>query len=155
MSRLRSITSRSITLAFVLLCGTAARAGGQQVREAQLSVSATVIASAPRVDHAEVSALSSRATAEGEIEVQELVTAGSSEESILSIVARVDGVTVEIVAADDRMTPVGPGGVRVARTTGGRELSLPLTLRLRSANPELLSTASRAPVLLLVDSASR
>jgi hypothetical protein len=155
MSRSRGARSLTITLSLALVAGVSARAAAQQSRDAHLTVSATVIASAPRVDHAEVNATASRATGLFEREVSAIVTANSSGESILSIVPRLGGVTVEVIGADGRATPVGAAGIRVARTTAGREFSASVLLRLRSDNQQLLDDAVTAPVSLLVESASR
>ena len=80
-------------------------------------------------------AVAERADAQRSREVQLLVTARSSGESILSIVPRVEGVTIDVLGADGQATLVGTGGVRVLRTTGGMEISAPVRLRLRSGNP--------------------
>jgi hypothetical protein len=155
MSRSRVASSFSITFALALLAAVCAQAGAQQSRDAHLTVSATVLASAPRVDHAEVIATTSRATGILEREVSALVTANSSGESILSIVPRVGGVTIEIIGMDGQATPLGAAGVRVARTTAGRELSAPVLLRIRAESQQLLDEAVAAPVSLVVESASR
>lgn len=155
MSRSRAASSFTTIVALPLLAAVTAQAGAQQSRDARLTVSATVLAAAPRIDHAEVIATSSRAIAVLEREVSALVTASSSGESTLSIVPRLSGVTVEIIGADGRSTPLGAAGVRVARTTAGRELSASVLLRIRSDNPQLLDEAVAAPVSLLVESAVR
>jgi hypothetical protein len=142
-------------LIVAVIAAVSGRAQSQQSRDAHLTVSATVIASAPRVDYAEANALNSRVTGPLEREVSEIVTANSSGESVLSIVPRVGGVTVEVIGADGRATPVGASGLRVARTTAGRELSAPVLLRIRSDNKNLLDQAAAAPVSLLVESAIR
>ena len=145
----------TLSFSLVLLSGAVRPAEAWQSRDVQLTVNALVIASATRVEHAEVSALSTRSTGVNEREVQLLVTAGSSGESFLSLIPRVDGVTMELVSTDGRCTLLGPRGARVARTTGGKEFSSPVLLRLSSSSAELLEQASRVPVSLLVDSASR
>ncbi len=109
----------------------------------------------PPLEHAAWNAITSKVTGPQEREVRALVTAGSSAESILSIVPLLDGVTIDIIGTDGRLTPVGAAGVRVARTTGGTEFSTPVRLRLRSGNPELLEQAARAPVSLIVALAAR
>ncbi len=144
-----------ISLAFALLGAVAERAGAQGSRDVHLTVSALVIASATQIEHAEATAVGSQVTGSQEREVQLLVTAKSSGESILSIVPRVEGVTVDVIGADGQATRVGTDGVRVVRTTGGREIRAPVRLRLRSENPELLEQAARAPVTLMVDSTAR
>ncbi len=152
----RSHIATFVSAGFALaLAATATRVEGQQVRDARLAVSATVLAAATRIDHAEANAISSKITGPEEREVQELVTASSTGESVLWIVPRVDGVTIEVVGTDGHVMPVGSAGLRVARTTAGREVSAPVLLRIHAANPELLADAARAPVSLLVDSASR
>ncbi len=138
-----------------LLCAVAAVAGAQQAREAHLTASATVIASATRIEHAEVNALSSSITGPLEREVLTLVTANSSGESSLSLVSRVAGVTIEVIAANGAATPIGELGLVVARTSGGREVRAPVRLRIRAASPELLDQAVLAPVSLVVNSATR
>jgi hypothetical protein len=155
MSRSRVVSSFSITFALALLAAVCAQAGAQQSRDARLTVSATVLAAAPRVDHAEVIATTSRATGMLEREVSALVTANSAGESILSIVPRVGGVSVEIIGLDGQATPVSAAGIRVARTTAGRELSAPVLLRIRADSQQLLDEAVTAPVSLLVESAAR
>ncbi len=155
MAGSRAHSLRTIGLSLALLSAVAGRAGAQQSRDVRISVNAMVLASATRVAHAEVNAVNSRATGPLEVEVQTFVTAGSSDESELSIIPRIDGVTIEIVGADGQATPLGAAGVLVARTTGGRELSVPVLLRLRSGSPELLAAAAKAPVSLLVESAGR
>ena len=155
MFRSRVVPLRNFSLALALLCAVAQRADAQRSRDVHLTVSAVVIAAAPRIQHAEFTALSSRVIGPQQREVQALVTAESSDESTLLIVPRLDGVTIDIVAADGRLTPLGAAGVRVARTTGGRGVSVPVRLRLRSGNPELLDQAARSPVSLVVNSAVR
>jgi hypothetical protein len=155
MDRPRAHSLRSIGLSLALLSAAAGHAGAQQSRDVHISVNAMVLASATRVSHAEVNAVSSRATGALEIEVQTLVSAVSSDESELTIIPRIDGVTIEIVGADGQTTPLSPSGVLLARTTGGRELAIPVLLRLRSGSPELLEAAAKAPVSLLVESAAR
>jgi hypothetical protein len=154
MALARALLLRTIGSA-ALLGAAASRADAQQAREARLTVSATVIASATRIAHAEVNALSSSVTGPLEREVLTLVTATSSGESVLSLVSRISGVTVDVIGADGSATPIGMLGVPVARTTGGREVSAPVRLRLRAANLELLDRAVLAPVSLLVSSATR
>jgi hypothetical protein len=144
-----------ISLAFALLGAVAERADAQRSRDVHLTVSALVIASATRIEHAEATAIGSQVTGPQEREVQLLVTAKSSGESILSIVPRMEGVTIDVLGADGEATRVGTGGVSVVRTMGGREISAPVRLRLRSGNPELLEQAARAPVTLMVDSTAR
>jgi hypothetical protein len=154
MSAARVVLLRYVSSA-ALLCAVAAGAGAQQTRDAHLTVSATVIASATRIEHAEVNALSSSVTGEFEREVLTLVTANSSGESSLSLVSRVAGVTIEMIGANGAATPIGELGIVVARTTGGREVSAPVRLRIRAASAELLDQAVLAPVSLMVSSASR
>jgi hypothetical protein len=155
MSRSRAASSLTITFALALLAAASTRAAAQQSRDAHLTVSAMVLASAPRVDHAEVIATASRATGMLEREVSAVVTANSAGESVLSIVPRLGGVTVEIIGADGQATPLGAAGVRVARTIAGREFSAPVLLRIRSDNQQLLDEAVTSPVSLLVESAIR
>ena len=138
-----------------LLCAVATVAGAQQTREAHLTVSATVIASATRIAHAEVNAISSSVTGPLEREVLTLVTANSSGESSLSLVSRLAGVTVDVIGTNGAATPIGELGVIVARTAGGREVSAPVRLRIRATNSELLDQAVLAPVSLMVNSATR
>jgi hypothetical protein len=138
-----------------LLCAVAAVAGAQQTREAHLTVSATVIASATRIEHAEVNAISASVTGPLEREVLTIVTANSSGESSLSLVSRVAGVTIDVIGANGAATPLGELGLVVARTSGGREVSAPVRLRIRAASPELLDQAVLAPVSLMVSSATR
>jgi hypothetical protein len=148
-------TSCTMTLSLTLLCVAGRRADAQQSRDVHLSVNAVVIAAAARVDRADVTTLSFRTTGEGEREVHVLIRARSAGESTVSIAARADGVTVDIVSPAGEATPVASSGVRVARTAPGTALSLPVTLRLRSSNAELLRQAVQAPVSLRVDSAAR
>ena len=155
MSRSRVECAIKIIFAVALVATVGARAGAQQQRDARLNVSVTVLGSATRIQHAEVNAMNSRATGLLEREVSALVTANSSGESILSIVPRLGGVTVEIIGADGRATPLSAAGVRVARTTAGKELSTPVLLRIRSESQALLDEATAAPVSLLVESAVR
>jgi hypothetical protein len=145
----------ALITAAVVLSATTDRVGAQQSRDAHLTVSVTVLAAAARVEHAEVSPLAAHATGVNEREVQAIVTAGSTGESVLTIAPRIDGVTVELVGTDGRTIPLGASGVRVARTVGGKELSLPILLRLRSENPALLDQAALAPVSLQVETAAR
>ncbi len=155
MSRSRAERRFKNIFAVALVATVGARAGAQQSRDARLNVSVTVLASATRIEHAEVNAMNSRATGVLEREVSALVTASSSGESFLSIVPRLGGVTVEIIGADGRATPVGAAGIRVARTAAGKELSTPVLLRIRSDSQTLLDEAATAPVSLLVESAVR
>jgi hypothetical protein len=138
-----------------LLCAVAVSVGAQQAREAHLTVSATVIASATRIEHAEVNALSSSITGPLEREVLTLVTANSSGESSLSLLSRLDGVTIDVIGADGAATPIGALGTVVARTTAGHEVSAPVRLRIRAASVDLLDQAVLAPVSLMVSSATR
>ena len=154
MSAARVFLLRYVSPA-ALLCAVASIAGAQQTRETHLTVSATVIASATRIEHAEVNALSASVTGPLEREVLALVTANSSGESSLVLMSRLSGVTVEIIGANGDATPVGAVGVIVARTSGGREVSAPVRLRIRAANPALLDQAVLAPVSLMVSSATR
>jgi hypothetical protein len=155
MSCPRVVSLRILGFSVALLASAANGADAQQSRDARVSVNATVIASATRIAHAELNTVSSRVTAPDEREVQTLVTARSSAESTLSIFPQIAGVQIDIVGADGRVTPLGIMGIRVAQTTAGSEFSAAVRLRLRSANPELLELASRAPVALVVDSAVR
>lgn len=158
MASSRVVPIRKISLALALLCAfcaVAQRADSQRPRDVHLTVNAMVIAAAPRIQHAEVTAISSTSIGPQDREVQALVTAESSGESTLSILTRFDGVTVDIIGADGRLTPLGEAGVRVGRTTGGQEASVLVRLRLHSGNPELLGQAARSPVSLVVDSAVR
>jgi hypothetical protein len=144
-----------ISLALALLGAVAERAEAQRSRDVHLTVSALVIASATRIEHAEATAVGTYVMGPQEREVELLVTAKSSGESILSIVPRVEGVTIDVLGADGQATRLGTGGVSVVRTTGGREVSAPVRLRLHSGNPDLLEQAARAPVTLKVDSTAR
>jgi hypothetical protein len=154
LSQPRNLLLRTLSIV-ALLSAVATGADAQQTRDAHLTVSATVIASATRIEHAEVNALSSTVTGPLEREVLTLVTASSSGESTLSLVSRVAGVTVDVIGADGRATPVGTLGLLIARTTAGREVSAPVRLRIRAGSPELLDQAALAPVSLIVDSAVR
>lgn len=155
MSSPRFSSDRKLSITLSLLITLASRADAQRSTDAHLSATATVLASATRIGRAEITTISSRVTAPGEIEVESLVTAASSGESTLSIVPRIEGVAIDILGADGRFTPLGPFGVRFGRTTAGNEFSAPVRLRLRSGSPELLELAARAPVALIVDSAVR
>lgn len=151
----RAAQCRTVSLPLLLLSLAAARVEAQRTRDVHLTVSALVLASAARVDHAEVSTLASRTTAPAEREVTALVTARSSGETVLWIMPRVDGVAAEVIGAGGRVTPLGAAGIPVARTSGDAEISVPVLLRLRSADPELLASAVRAPLRLRVDSSAR
>ena len=155
MARVRLAYCTSLSAALLLLAGSVSRVGAQQTRDANLTVSATVLAAAPRVERADARAISCRASGANEREVQLIVTAGTSSEGTVSLVPRTSGVTIELIASDGSAIVVGASGVRVARTNAGVNLSVPVLLRLRSADHELLLAAAAAPVLLQVESASR
>lgn len=148
-------TAVHVFVVVLALHSTAMRAGAQQRRDTNLGVSATVIASAPRVEHASVSAVSSKATGPLEREVLVVVAGAASGATTFSLVNRIDGVTVEMIGADGRATRIGAIGVQVSRTAGGREVTAPVLLRVRSSSPELLEQAAHAPVSLLVETSER